>query len=156
MTAKKQTENQNKLRAILQDLTEKSGITERALARLLSIPPTTLYQLLNTDTPNPSVKTLLPIAKHFKISIEQLIGEEPINTTLNNSFDSQPWQPELFNKALNTVNQALEENKRRINTKTAINIIRELYFYSLSNNLQDIDANFANWIINKSLNEASN
>lgn len=152
MTVTKQTQNQNKLRAILEDLTKKAGITERALARMLNIPPTTLYQLLNTDNPNPSVKTLLPIAKHFKLSIEQLMGEEP-SVRIYSPLEAHPWQPELFIAAINIVNTVLEEKERKLDTKMALHIIREIYFYSLDNNIKHIDDNFAKWFINKSLEE---
>jgi transcriptional regulator with XRE-family HTH domain len=151
MTVQKPIEKQNKLKGILLDLTTKAGISERALARLLKIPPTTLYKLLSTDDPNPSVKTLLPIARHFKISIEQLMGEEPINKLDHNPLESTPWQPVLFVKAVNAVSKILAEQKRTIDSKAALNLIKEIYFYSLNNHLQEIDSNFAKWLINKSI-----
>lgn len=53
-------------------------LTPAALARKLGIPTNKITRILNGDVTDPKASTLLQIANHFDITIEQLLGLEPI------------------------------------------------------------------------------
>lgn len=53
-------------------------LTPAALARKLGIPTNKITRILNGDVTDPKASTLLQIANYFDISIEQLLGLEPI------------------------------------------------------------------------------
>jgi SOS-response transcriptional repressor LexA len=53
-------------------------LTPAALARQLGIPTNKITRILNGDVTDPKASTLLQIANHFGVSIEQLLGLEPI------------------------------------------------------------------------------
>lgn len=63
----------------LTDLIEReSKLSPAALARKLGIPTNKITRILNGDVTDPKASTLLQIANYFEISIEQLLGLEPL------------------------------------------------------------------------------
>lgn len=54
------------------------GLTPSSLARKLGIPTNKITRILNGDVTDPKTSTLLQIANSFDITIEQLLGLEPI------------------------------------------------------------------------------
>lgn len=53
-------------------------LSPAALARALGIPTNKITRILNGDVTDPKASTLLQIANYFSITIEQLLGLEPI------------------------------------------------------------------------------
>lgn len=53
-------------------------LTPAALARKLGIPTNKITRILNGDVTDPKASTLIQIANYFDITIEQLLGLEPI------------------------------------------------------------------------------
>lgn len=53
-------------------------LTPAALARKLGIPTNKITRILNGDVTDPKASTLLQIANYFDITIEQLLGLEPM------------------------------------------------------------------------------
>ena len=65
----------------LNDLIERDQMLSPAsLARKLGIPTNKITRILNGDVTDPKASTLLQIANYFDITIEQLLGLEPINS----------------------------------------------------------------------------
>jgi len=60
-------------------LNRKENITPAALARKLGIPTNKITRILNGDVTDPKASTLLQIANYFGITIEQLLGLEPMS-----------------------------------------------------------------------------
>lgn len=57
-------------------------INPTALARETGIGQPVIYRIATGETDNPTLSTLHPIAKYFGISINQLIGDEPLEYSL--------------------------------------------------------------------------
>jgi SOS-response transcriptional repressor LexA len=63
----------------LNDLIDRENkLSPAALARALGIPTNKITRILNGDVTDPKASTLLQIANHFDISIDQLLGLKPI------------------------------------------------------------------------------
>lgn len=57
------------------------------LAFATGLPTSTISRLRsNTNTGSPNLSSLIPIANYFRISLSQLIGEEPINNNIYGTF----------------------------------------------------------------------
>lgn len=161
MTVKNQIsekkEKGNKLRFVLQKLIKDAGLNEKKLAEALGMPPTTLNQLLNADTLSPRVDTLLPIAKYFNISIEQLIAKQPLKGQLSEVEKSgmltQEWKPELFIKCIELISDISGRKKLKLTAGKALELLKEIYMYSLKEKGIDIDAKFTEWLIDRSFNK---
>jgi transcriptional regulator with XRE-family HTH domain len=71
--------NHLSLAETLTDLIDREiKLTPAALARKLGIPTNKITRILNGDVTDPKASTLLQIANYFGITIEQLLGVEPI------------------------------------------------------------------------------
>lgn len=85
MTIYNQPSNVGKQLIMLKELSNnlnilmaKARLTSNELARKINIPATTIKRIRNNEQANPTITTLLPIAKYFSISLDQLIGNRPL------------------------------------------------------------------------------
>ena len=67
-----------KLSTILKQLMSEDDINTSALARKTNILQPVMHRLVTGDTDNPRIDTLLPIAKYFGITVDQLMGKFPL------------------------------------------------------------------------------
>jgi SOS-response transcriptional repressor LexA len=67
-----------KLAQTLKTLLNKLNLSESELARQTGICQPVIHRMASGETDNPKIETLRPIAKFFSISLEQLIGDEPL------------------------------------------------------------------------------
>ena len=63
---------------ILNYLIKKTHVSEAELARKISVPRATINRLASGRTPDPRASTLNAIAAYFNISVDQLLGKQPI------------------------------------------------------------------------------
>jgi SOS-response transcriptional repressor LexA len=71
-------------------LMAKERLNSSELARLTHLPATTIKRIRNNEQSNPTISTLLPIARHFSITIGELLGCEPSALTTNHRATSIP------------------------------------------------------------------
>ena len=77
----------------LNELIKKDGnLTPASLARKLGIPTNKITRIINGDVTDPKASTLLQIASCFEISIDQLLGLEPIVAKIEEYGDPKPSQ----------------------------------------------------------------
>ena len=69
------------LHEILATLITKTNLTDTEIARRINIPLPTLHKIKNGSITDPRASTLVNIANYFKISVDQLLGKEPIYST---------------------------------------------------------------------------
>ncbi len=69
---------------ILNYLIKKTCISESELARKVNLPRATINRLTSGKTPDPRASTLNAIAEYFDISLDQLLGKQPLSE-LNNA-----------------------------------------------------------------------
>ena len=65
---------------VLIDLLKQSHINESELARRVNLPKATINRIMSGRTPDPRASTLLAITDYFNISIEQLMGKNPLGS----------------------------------------------------------------------------
>lgn len=69
---------QNYLRENVNYIMEQSRISAIQLSRGTNLPLSSIKKIRNGSNPNPTIATLLPIARFFKISIEELM-DDPVD-----------------------------------------------------------------------------
>ena len=74
-------------------LIEKSEASQVDIAKKTDIPRSTITRLLAGKTPDPRASTLFAIAQYFGISIDQLLGNQPIFTDNTNAVTGQHFLP---------------------------------------------------------------
>lgn len=147
----------HQIRFVLRKLLTKANITYSKLAKILKIPNATLYQLLNDANVSPRIETLRPIAKYFNITIDQLIGDSPLDgikqPIINEKDTFREWRPELFKNSIDEVTKVLNQKKQVISLDKALRITKEIYLYFLSKNEKRVDKDFVLWVIENPLNK---
>ncbi len=72
---------------ILQSLIKSYEISESELARQINLPRATVNRLVSGKTPDPRASTLSAIATYFNVTVEQLIGKQPLS--LKNNYPEE-------------------------------------------------------------------
>jgi SOS-response transcriptional repressor LexA len=71
----------DKLSDNLNFLMEEMHISADELGRRTGLPASTIKKIRNRYNPNPTLTTLLPLAEFFAVTLDQLVGNEPLPTT---------------------------------------------------------------------------
>lgn len=79
------------LSTVLETLIQNSGVSESALARRMGITVATLNKIKSGIMSNPTLRTLESIAQYFGISIDQLVGNAPLDTYFQNNLHCIPF-----------------------------------------------------------------
>ena len=85
-----------KLPETLRALMNRYQINELQLARKTGVRQPVINRLLSGKTPNPQIATLIPLADHFKVSIECLTGLDD-STAHERAHLLTPPNQETFN-----------------------------------------------------------
>lgn len=67
-----------KLAAVLKILLHEKNLSESELARRTGVGQPVIHRMASGETDNPKIDTLRPIAKFFSLSLDQLIGDQPL------------------------------------------------------------------------------
>lgn len=68
----------DKLSNNLNLLMANARINASELARKTGVPASTIKKIRNDDNPNPTLTTLIPIARHFNATLSELVGDIPL------------------------------------------------------------------------------
>src|SRR3990167_7580870 len=63
---------------ILDRLLSQAGISEAELGRVINVPRATINRIASGKTPDPRASTLQAIAKYFNVTVDQLLGKQPL------------------------------------------------------------------------------
>ena len=99
--------------SILNYLLNKAGISEAALGREINIPRATINRIVSGRTPDPRASTLGAIAEYFNVTVDQLLGKQPLfdNTGLSTKSRSYTSIPIIEWNDINNWEQVLESIK---------------------------------------------
>lgn len=104
-------------------LMSEAGIKTNDLAKQTGLPATTIKSIRNNENANPTISTLLPLAKFFSIPLSKLIGSEEldINTSINSNYIKQvpllTWEKCGEDLLLNRKTENIIFTERNISTK---------------------------------------
>ncbi|MCW5589717.1 MAG: helix-turn-helix domain-containing protein [Legionellales bacterium] len=72
------TQNTSNLSTVLRALMKSRRLSESELSRQTGIGQPVIHRMVSGETSNPKIETLRPVALYFNLSINQLIGDEPL------------------------------------------------------------------------------
>src|SRR3990167_2192945 len=72
--------------SILNYLIKRLRISEAGLARKINVPRATINRLVSGRTPDPRASTLNAIAAYFNVTVDQLLGTQPLFLDENKSI----------------------------------------------------------------------
>lgn len=147
----------NQIRFVLRKLMTNANIKDSKLSQILNIPSATLYKILNDEYISPRIETLRPIARYFNITIDQLIGDSPLenkkerDALVNEPKEFREWRPDLFKNCIDEVTKALNQKKQVVSFEQALQVSKEIYLYFLIKNEKKVDKDFVQWAIEHTL-----
>lgn len=143
---------------ILQALLDEAGINSFELSKRTDLPYSSINKMLNKPYYSPTLETLKTIANYFDVSIEQLIGDQPIEklkhiqngnmpaTTTNPKFD-KPCNYKLLIECVKTLEDYTIKNNKAFNLDKSFRIIKSIYQFAFMKNLDVPDKDFAMWFL---------
>lgn len=136
------------LKSLIKEKIENANLTVAELERLAHIPQGTLRRILVGDTKNPGIETLWSIARALNCRIEHLLGDGTSELEESNLHRS-PIIPKLYADCVTFATEYFTENKVTIPLSEAIDLIKEIYTYCVSQPDHSMDKRFARWFLNK-------
>lgn len=138
------------LSSILKGFIKEANISEYRLAKDIKMPYHTLHQLITSETICPKVNTLKPIANYFGISIEQLIGDVPIDRydSTRSASGNHQWQPSLYHECVGLVTNYIADKGMVVASRDALSLITQIYSHCQGRSLDKVDGNFAAKVLN--------
>ncbi len=136
--------NHNKLRErILRDLKE-SNQSIRNVEKLAGLGRGSLYNFLDGHTKSPTLETLYALSEVLKPDLSELLGIVSDKEAENNQ---QTANLELFISVVEHIKQFLLNYKLSVTNKKLLELLKEIYYFSLSRKAGVLDVEFANWYL---------
>lgn len=100
------------LGSILECLLKRANMSESAFGRKVGIPRATINRIVSGKTPDPRVSTLKSISEYFNVTVDQLLGTQPLSPSeTTESHSAQPPIPIIEWSAAHRWAAAIEESK---------------------------------------------
>lgn len=125
-------------------------LNKAKFADKIGIPHNTLKKTISGDIKNPSINTILAMAKSLGCSIDELVGHQPNTLEVKKLLSSDfIVDQKLFLSVISQIFFYLEKNKISVNFKQLIFSIDNIYDYSSRRNLTTPDLHFLEWVLSK-------
>lgn len=139
----------NKLQQIIDFLIQTEKISVNELAKETGVPQPVIHRIIKGKTLNPSISTLIPIAKFFNLSMSQLIGESPLPKIFNKHLapsEDISFANEAHNVPIIHWNQILEwcDNALDVSAEEYISIEKQTSQKVFALRINELDVNIIN------------
>ncbi len=145
-----------KVSRVLRRLLLDNRMRPHELSAALEIPQKTMHQLMHHSEIYPKLSTLLPIARFFKVTIGQLIGEEALESRITDDSSLSLLDNDLYMQCAEHAIQLFKKHNVALNEKLATKVILDIYRYSLRHykptvphykSTAPVDQAFAHWYV---------
>lgn len=133
----------NSLKEKLIGYMEKNNLTSASLGKKAGISSGIIHNIVKADNPNPTIETVVKIAKTMNYSLDKLLEQSYFE------FDQSPSfiNPDLLKSVCDYLCELKEIEDKNFNDFCQIS--HHIYQYCLENNLNQVDSNFAKWYVSK-------
>jgi len=137
------------LKFAIKEKIQQHGISAHALERMAGLKPSAVQNILYGRSKNPSVTTIQAIANALGCDIRDLLSNDSA-TKPSSASANLPWDQRLYIECANIVGSVAGSHDVHLSKSDIIEVVDEVYEYSISNDLKKPDINFTKWIIEKS------
>ena len=137
-----------------------------AVEKRAGLKPSAIQNIIYGRSKNPSITLIQAIAQALDCNIEDLVDGRDFDHShvLNDTSPTLPkvsrasqketkvWDQTLYMKCFNIVNSIINQHKINMDKNKILDIVDEIYNYSLGNNLEEPDVYFSNWLIERKIN----
>lgn len=132
-----------------------------ALEKRAGLRPSAIQNIIYGRSKNPSITLIKAIAQALDCNIEDLVTSETLNQQQSkthtskhenrSSSETKAWNQDLYLKCFNTIYSILKDNKITAEKNKILDIVDEIYNYSLRSSRGEPDIYFATWLIERKL-----
>ncbi len=129
-------------------------MSPHVLGKKAGLAMSAIHKIIHGNVKNPTLETLLAIARVFDCSLDELVGNKIITKTYKeNSLLSSDvlWNNELMKKILKMTLDFIEQNELSLNLHETMYFILETYHYCLIKKHGEFDNAFFEWHIQQKL-----
>lgn len=134
-----------KLAQIIRHKLKEKRLSAHALEKLAGLRSSAVHNILQGRSKNPTLQTLQAISSALDCSMQELVDNAE-NPAKQSDIE---WDFALYEKAVQLTYRLFQEHNINLNKQKTLAYIDEIYNYSLSANIDDIDQRFAEWLLNK-------
>lgn len=120
-------------------------ISASALEKKAGIRPSTLQNILQGRSKNPSLEILKAAASALGCTISELVGENSV--PLESVILVDEWVPEIYVQAVWLIGEACRKRKISFSRSSFFKAVRQIYTYALRYKKTKIDQDFADWVV---------
>jgi len=123
-----------------------------SLERNAKLRPGTVTNIIHKRLTNPKIEILVQIAEVLDCSLYDLINIKQKQSFIRKMHESSlpySWDANLYLSAVTLAEKYFTKYGLKTSLGPSLEIIFEIYIYSVKNNQSQIDDNFADWIIEK-------
>lgn len=129
-------------------------MSPHVLGKKAGLAMSAIHKIIHGDIKNPTIETLLAIARVFECSLDELVGNRIITKPQAEKAlisEDVPWKNELMKPLLTTTLAFIEKNNLSPSLKETIHFILETYHYCLIKKQGEFDTAFFEWYIQQKL-----
>ncbi|MBY0264063.1 MAG: helix-turn-helix transcriptional regulator [Holosporales bacterium] len=121
------------------------NLSASALERKAGIRPSTLQNILQGRSKNPSIEVLQSVAQALNCSVSELLGE---NHALPETLvKAEKWVPEVYVNATQAVWAVCKKRQLDISKKLFFQAVEQVYAYCSQYDRVNVDKDFADWVV---------
>lgn len=138
------------LRNNIKNRVQKNNTSVSELERRAGLKPSTLQNIVLGRSKNPSLETIVSLAKELNCTIDELISpnlDRPFKLEKTDFSIKIIWNENLFKLVFNYVADFLTQHSfTSIAIDEVLECVKEVYSYSLKTSSETMDSKFAEWI----------
>lgn len=132
----------------IKDYLKEKDISARELEYRAGLGESTIYNILYGKSKKPSITTVTAICDVLGCTFEELVASDDIKENLKSS-NNVSWESDLYIECTKAVVNIFNERDIAPTTYKALDLIKEVYFYSMAQKNKEADLVFAEWLIQK-------
>lgn len=133
-----------------------NDLTASDLEKKAGVSGSSIRNIISGRSSNPTIETLIAISKVLGCSVNDLIMEQESHSTPKTSkleIKHVDWVASLLLDIINFAELCFREKNYTPSFEDGIYLVKEIYQYSLGKQQREVDKKFAEWLINKKIQE---
>lgn len=129
---------------------EDKNLSVRSLELKAGLGIGTVQKIISGERTRPGASTLSAISQVLGCSVNELLnGDNSDSFSSISSKKQSPWNPDIYHKSQTVVDEYLVKHALNLSAEKVLEIIWEVYKYSLTKSPPSIDPSFVDWLFTR-------
>lgn len=123
------------------------NISASAFEKKAGIRPSSLQNILQGRSKNPSIEVLGLAAQALNCTVSELLGEKSGTTEIDAFCHASAWDVEKYLQAAQAVLNLYTQKQLKSSKRALLHAIEQVYTYSVQYKKKTIDKDFVDWVV---------